>query len=91
MSLPPASQESMSCVHAPFSSPNDFLGNELFVANVFGCSRALQKQWGQLMGGKGLSKQDTSRQAPGKAEGRKKKRESRGMVAEKRPISDLPS
>ena len=43
------------------------------------------------MGGKGLSEQDTGGQAPGWAEGREKERERRGVVAEERLASDVPS
>lgn len=43
------------------------------------------------MGGKGLSEQDTGGQAPGWAEGRTKETERRGVVAEERLVSDVPS
>ena len=43
----------------------------------------LERRWGQPIGGKGLSEQDTSGQDPGWVRGRKKERGRRGSGSRK--------
>lgn len=51
--LLPAFQENVSCVPALFSFPIYFLGNELVVEAVFGCSRASRREVGSAHGQEG--------------------------------------